>query len=73
MSSSISFNKSTKVRVTPCQINTGPFMRSIKSPQNVQKYNFSYVPYGSGTWSVTLREEKRLKVFENRMLRRIFG
>jgi hypothetical protein len=25
------------------------------------------------TWSLTLREEHRLKVFENRVLRRIFG
>jgi hypothetical protein len=24
-------------------------------------------------WSLTLREEQRLRVFENRMLRRIFG
>ena len=25
------------------------------------------------TWSLTLREENRLKVFENKVLRRIFG
>ena len=29
--------------------------------------------YGCETWSLTLREERRLKVFENRVLRRIFG
>jgi hypothetical protein len=28
---------------------------------------------GCETWSLTLREEHRLKVFENRVLRRIFG
>jgi hypothetical protein len=28
--------------------------------------------YGSVTWSLTLREEHKLRVFENRMLRRIF-
>jgi len=28
---------------------------------------------GCETWSVTLREERRLRVFENRVLRRIFG
>jgi hypothetical protein len=28
---------------------------------------------GCETWSVTLRKEHRLRVFENRMLRRIFG
>ena len=31
------------------------------------------VLYGCGTWSLTVREERRLKVFENRVLRRIFG
>ena len=29
--------------------------------------------YGSETWSLTLREERRLRVSENRVLRRIFG
>jgi hypothetical protein len=31
------------------------------------------VLYGCETWSLTLREEQRLMVFENRVLRRIFG
>ena len=31
------------------------------------------VLYGFETWSLTLREEHRLRVFENRVLRRIFG
>ena len=31
------------------------------------------VLYGCETWSLTLREEHRLKVFEHRVLRRIFG
>jgi hypothetical protein len=31
------------------------------------------VLYGSETWSLTSREENRLRVFENRVLRRIFG
>jgi hypothetical protein len=31
------------------------------------------VLYGCGTWSLTLWEEHSLRVFENRMLRRIFG
>ena len=29
--------------------------------------------YGCETWSQTLREERKLRVFENKMLRRIFG
>ena len=28
---------------------------------------------GCETWSLTLREERRLRVFENRVLRRVFG
>ena len=31
------------------------------------------VLYGCETWSLVLREERRLRVFENRVLRRIFG
>jgi hypothetical protein len=31
------------------------------------------VLYGCESWSLTLREEYRLRVFENRVLRRIFG
>ena len=31
------------------------------------------VLYGCETWSLTLREERRLRVLENRVLRRIFG
>jgi len=31
------------------------------------------VLYGCETWLLTLREEHRLRVFENRVLRRVFG
>ena len=31
------------------------------------------VLYGFETWSLTLNEEHRLRLFENRVLRRIFG
>jgi hypothetical protein len=31
------------------------------------------VLYGCETWSLTLREDHRLRVFENRVLRIIFG
>ena len=33
----------------------------------------SAVLYGCETWSLTLKEEHRLRLFENRALRRIFG
>jgi hypothetical protein len=31
------------------------------------------VLYGCETWSLTFREERRLRLFDNRVLRRIFG
>jgi hypothetical protein len=31
------------------------------------------VLYGRETWSLTIREQHRLRVFENRVLSRIFG
>jgi hypothetical protein len=31
------------------------------------------VLYGCETWSLTLREERRLRVFENRVVRKVFG
>jgi hypothetical protein len=31
------------------------------------------VLYGCETWSLTLRKERKLRVFENKVLRRIFG
>ena len=49
---------------------------------DIQKYKdyrtyrtviLSVVLYGCETWSLSLREERRLRVFENRVLRRIFG
>jgi hypothetical protein len=38
-----------------------------------QTLNICVVLYGCGTWSLTLQKEHRLKVFENRVLREIFG
>ena len=45
-----------------CQYNT--LLIAFKT--NVNKY-------GSETWSLILREEQRLRVFENKVLRKIFG
>jgi hypothetical protein len=44
--------------------------------QKLELYKTVILPvvlYGCETWSLTLREEYRLRVFENRVLRRIFG
>ena len=37
------------------------------------KMYFACCFYGCETWSLTLREERKLRVFENMVLRRIFG
>jgi hypothetical protein len=34
---------------------------------------FLVILHGCETWSLTLREERRLRVFENRVLRKLFG
>jgi hypothetical protein len=39
----------------------------------MQNYNLPAVLYGCETWSLTLREEHRLRAVEYRVLRRIFG
>jgi hypothetical protein len=42
----------------------------------IRLYKTIFLPvvlYGCEPWSLTLREEHRLRVFENRVLRRIFG
>jgi hypothetical protein len=50
--------------------------RLLSKNLKIRIYNTIVLPvvlYGRETWSVTLREEHRLRVFENRVLRRIFG
>jgi hypothetical protein len=50
--------------------------RLLSRNVNVKTYKCIFLPvvlYGCETWSLTLREEHRLRVFENRVLRRIFG
>jgi hypothetical protein len=42
----------------------------------IKRYRTIILPVvlcGCGIWSLTLREERRLRVFANRVLRRIFG
>ena len=44
----------------------------MHGPINI-RYNSAVVLYGCETWSLILREERRLRVFENRVFRRVFG
>jgi hypothetical protein len=49
--------------------------RLLSRKVKVKIYKTIILPvlYGCETWSLTLREEHRLRVFENRVLRTIFG
>jgi hypothetical protein len=46
---------------------------SDQREKNIFRWSYFPLSHGFNTWSLTLREEHRLKVFENRVLRRIFG
>jgi hypothetical protein len=41
--------------------------------QDIQNSNFACFLYGCETWSLTLREERRLRMVDNRVLMRTFG
>ena len=56
--------RNIKNRVQGCAFKRNRFLQAMYT---------SRVLYGCETWSLTLREERRLKVFENRVLRRVFG
>ena len=48
------------------------FLKKLK----IKIYRIIILPvvlYGCEAWSLTLREQSRLRVFENRVLRRVFG
>jgi hypothetical protein len=50
--------------------------RLLSTNVKVKIYKTIILPvvlHGCETWSLTLRDEHRLRVFENRVLRRIFG
>jgi hypothetical protein len=52
------------------------FSRLISKNLKIKIYKtviLTVVLYGCETWSLTLGEEHRLRVFQNRMLRKIFG
>jgi hypothetical protein len=50
--------------------------RLLSKNINIRIYKTIILPvvlHGCETWFLTLREEHRLRVFENRVLRRMFG
>jgi hypothetical protein len=51
-------------------------LRTLSFGMKIKIYRNIILPvvlYGCETWSLTLREERRLRVFDNRVLRGIFG
>jgi hypothetical protein len=56
--------------------NKDPSSSLLSKSVNIKIYKTIMLPvvlYGCESWSLTLREECRLRVFESRVLRRIFG
>jgi len=52
------------------------YSRLLSKNIKIKLYKAIILPlvlYRCETWSLTLREEHRLRMFENRVLRRIFG
>jgi hypothetical protein len=49
------------------------FQVAIQKLKELRTIILPVVLYGCETWSLTLKEERRLRVFENRVLRRLFG
>ena len=61
---------------TPHSIQILLSSRLLPKNLKIKMYKTIILPvvlYGCETWSLTLREESRLRVFENRILRRIMG
>jgi hypothetical protein len=53
-------------------MHVGYYLQNLK----IKIYRIIILPvvlYGCEAWSLTLREDRRLKVFEKRVLRRVFG
>jgi len=52
------------------------FSMLLSKNLKIKIYRTTILPdvlYGCETWSLTLREERKLRVFENMVFRRIFG
>ena len=50
--------------------------RLLSQNLNIKRYRTIILPvvsYGCKTWSLTLREERKVRVYENMVLKRIFG
>ena len=48
-------------------------MSNTQRVATIQNYEVALLSCGCGTWYLTLKEEKRIRVFDNRVLRKLFG
>jgi hypothetical protein len=72
-----------RTKAPQCTVRTFRFSLAVnqnavvsKNLRIIRKYRNIILPvvlYGCKAWSLTLREERRPRVFENRVLRRVFG
>ena len=66
-----------RLKVEICYYSAQTFVSSRLLSKNskikIYKTIFPVMLYGREAWFITLKEELRLSVFENRILRRIFG
>ena len=66
-----------EVRKCLLSFGAGPFVFQVAiqkfKDQDILNYNFACCLFGRETWSLTLREKRKLRAFENMVLRRVFG
>jgi len=65
-----------RFRKNACYYSVQNLLSSSLLSKNIKIYRTIILPavlYGCETWSLTMREERGLRVFENRVLRRVFG
>jgi hypothetical protein len=69
-------NSLESVKVKPTFVHYTYVSRLLSKNIKIRIYKtivFLVVLYGCETWYLTIRKEQRLRLFENRVLRRIFG
>jgi hypothetical protein len=67
----LKLNGTHQLLVYACGVNT--YISKIVKTKIYRTVILRVVMYGCATWLLILREERRLRMFENRMFRRIFG
>jgi len=59
--------------IIQCRIFVFQFAVRKYKAQDIQNYNVAFCLYGCKIWSPTVCEKHRLRIFGNRVLRKIFG